>query len=310
MTMSDVLAALLPVFLIICVGWGTKARGIITPAQWDGFEKVTYYILFPAVIIETLVRSDLHSVPFAAMGSALIGAILAMSALLIILRKPLQSMLAMSGPSFTSLFQGSTRWNTFVALSMTASLFGNAGTTLCAVAIAAMIPLLNVLALLVLSRYAAPAKLSPRNFIITLIKNPFIWSCAIGIGINLTGWKPTGPLMTTAEMIGRASLAGGLLCVGAGLEIGKIAKPHLSVYASVILKLALMPAMAIGLGTIFGLSSTALAVVAICSSVPTASGGYVLARQMGGDAPLIAEMITVQTLIAMATMPLVLAIAI
>ena len=310
MTMSDVLAALLPVFLIICVGWGTKARGIITAAQWEGFEKVTYYILFPAVIIETLVRSDLHSVPFAAIGSALIGAILAMSALLIVLRKPIQSMLSMSGPSFTSLFQGSTRWNTFVALSMTASLFGKPGTTLCAVAIAAMIPLLNVLALLVLSRYAAPAKLSPRNFIITLIKNPFIWSCAIGIGINLTGWKPTGPLMTTAEMIGRASLAGGLLCVGAGLEIGKIAKPHLSVYASAVLKLALMPFMAIGLGMMFGLSGTALAVVAICSSVPTASGGYVLARQMGGDAPLIAEMITVQTLIAMASMPVVLALAI
>jgi malonate transporter len=310
MTMHDVVAALLPVFLIIVVGWGTKARGIITPAQWDGFEKVTYYILFPAVIIETLVRSDLHSVPFGAMGASLIGAILMMSALLIAFRKPVQVWLAMSGPSFTSLFQGATRWNTFVALSMTASLFGKAGTTLCAVAIAAMIPLLNVLALLVLSRYAAPAKLSPRAFVITLVKNPFIWSCAIGIGINLTGWKPVGPIMTTAEMIGRASLAGGLLCVGAGLEIGKIAKPHLSVYASAVLKLALMPLMAILLGKAFGLDATALAVVAICSAVPTASGGYVLARQMGGDAPLMAEMITVQTLIAMISMPVVLALAI
>jgi hypothetical protein len=310
MTMHDVLAALVPVFLIIVVGWGTKARGIISPAQWDGFEKVTYFILFPAVIIETLVRSDLQSVPFAAMGASLIGAILMMSALLILFRQPVQRWLAMSGPSFTSLFQGATRWNTFVALSMTASLFGQAGTTLCAVAIAAMIPLLNVLALFVLSRYAAPAKLSPRAFIITLIKNPFIWSCAIGIAINLSGWKPTGPIMTTAEMIGRASLAGGLLCVGAGLEIGKIAKPHLSVYVSSVLKLALMPLMAVTLGHLFGLDATAIAVVAICASVPTASGGYVLARQMGGDAPLMAEMITVQTLIAMASMPIVLALAI
>jgi predicted permease len=310
MTMHDVLAALVPVFLIIVVGWGTKARGIISPAQWDGFEKVTYFILFPAVIIETLVRSDLQSVPFAAMGASLIGAILMMSALLILFRQPVQRWLAMSGPSFTSLFQGATRWNTFVALSMTASLFGQAGTTLCAVAIAAMIPLLNVLALFVLSRYAAPAKLSPRAFIITLIKNPFIWSCAIGIAINLSGWKPTGPIMTTAEMIGRASLAGGLLCVGAGLEIGKVAKPHLSVYVSSVLKLALMPLMAVTLGRLFGLDNTAIAVVAICASVPTASGGYVLARQMGGDAPLMAEMITVQTLIAMATMPIVLALAI
>ena len=309
MTMHDVVAALLPVFLIIVVGWGTKARGIISQAQWDGFEKVTYFILFPAIIIETLVRSDLTAVPFASMAGALVGAILLMTTLLLVFRKAFQSVLAINGPSFTSLFQGATRWNTFVALSMTASLFGKAGTTLSAVAIAAMIPLLNVLALLVLSRYAAPAKLSPRAFVITLIKNPFIWSCAIGISINLTGWKPPAPVMTTAEMIGRASLAGGLLCVGAGLEISKIAKPHLSVYASAALKLALMPFMAVMLGRFMGLDATALAVVAICASVPTASGGYVLARQMGGDAPIMAEMITVQTLIAMATMPLVLALA-
>lgn len=308
MTMHDVIPSLLPVFLIILIGWGTKVRGIISPAQWDGFEKVTYFILFPAVIIETLIRSDLGSVPFAAMGASLIGAILVMSALLILFRKPLQNWLDMSGPSFTSLFQGSTRWNTFVALSLTASLFGKAGTTLCAVAIASMIPLLNVLALLVLSRYAAPAKLSPRAFAVTLIKNPFIWSCAIGIGINLSGVKLPGPVMTTAEMIGRASLAGGLLCVGAGLELGQMARPRVSVYLSAVLKLALMPAMAVGLAVMFGLSGTALAVVVICSSVPTASGGYVLARQMGGDAPLIAEMITVQTLIAMVSMPIALAL--
>ena len=114
-----------------------------------------------------------------------------------------------------------------------------------------------------------------------------------------------GELATGGDRGGRDELA----CVGAGLDIGKIAKPHLSVYASVVLKLALMPLMAVSLGYLLGLNGTAIAVVAICSSVPTASGGYVLARQMGGDAPLIAEMITVQTLIAMASMPIVLAIA-
>jgi predicted permease len=40
--------------------------------------------------------------------------------------------------------------------------------------------------------------------------------------------------------------------------------------------------------------------------VPTAAASYILARQMGGDAPLMAEIATLQTVLAMLTMPLIL----
>ena len=51
-----------------------------------------------------------------------------------------------------------------------------------------------------------------------------------------------------------------------------------------------------------------LAVVTVCSAVPTASSAYVLARQMGGDAPLLAQIITLQTILAAITMPVVIAL--
>ena len=44
----------------------------------------------------------------------------------------------------------------------------------------------------------------------------------------------------------------------------------------------------------------------ICGSVPGASSSYILARQLGGDAPLMANITTAQTLAAMLTMPLIL----
>ena len=46
----------------------------------------------------------------------------------------------------------------------------------------------------------------------------------------------------------------------------------------------------------------------LCTAVPTASGSYMLARQMGGVRPLMAEILTVQTLLAMLTLPLALAL--
>jgi predicted permease len=69
-----------------------------------------------------------------------------------------------------------------------------------------------------------------------------------------------------------------------------------------------MPALAIGLALWFGVSGTHLATVAVCSAVPTASSAYVMARQMGGDAPLLAQIITLQTIFAAVTMPIVIAL--
>jgi malonate transporter and related proteins len=70
----------------------------------------------------------------------------------------------------------------------------------------------------------------------------------------------------------------------------------------------LMPVIAVALARQFGLTGTNLTVVTICSAVPTASSAYVLARQMGGDAPLLAQIITLQTILAAITMPIAIAL--
>jgi malonate transporter and related proteins len=55
-----------------------------------------------------------------------------------------------------------------------------------------------------------------------------------------------------------------------------------------------------------GVTGTAAAVAVLCGAVPTASGAYVLARQMGGDATLVASILTVQIVAAAFTIPFVL----
>src|SRR5712675_1977257 len=100
--MAIVIAALLPVFLLIVLGFFLKRSLMRLETQWHGLERLTYYVLFPMLLIQTLVKADLSGVPIAGVGGALQLAALAMSLLCLALR-PLLTKAAVDGPAFTSI---------------------------------------------------------------------------------------------------------------------------------------------------------------------------------------------------------------
>src|SRR6185437_10453857 len=134
--MAVVIAALLPVFVLIVLGVVLKRTLMRLDTQWHGLERLTYYVLFPMLLIQTLVKADLGSV--AGVGGALMLSALAVSLLCLALR-PLFSRHGVDGPAFTSIFQGAIRWQTYVALSVARNLFGTAGLALASVAMVAII---------------------------------------------------------------------------------------------------------------------------------------------------------------------------
>src|SRR6185295_1196193 len=138
LSMAVVISALLPVFLLIVLGFVLRRSLMRLDTQWHGLERLTYYVLFPTLLIQTLVKADLTSVPVAGVGGALFLAALAMSLLCLALR-PAFSRLAIDGPAFTSIFQGATRWQTYVALAVSGNLFGHTGLALASVAMVAII---------------------------------------------------------------------------------------------------------------------------------------------------------------------------
>jgi malonate transporter len=306
--MAIVVAALLPVFLLIVLGVVLKRTLMRLETQWHGLEQLTYYVLFPMLLIQTLIKADLSKVPIAGVGGALLIAMLVVSILCFAIR-PLLARRAIDGPAFTSVFQGAIRWQTYVALSVARNLFGADGLALASVAMVALIPLGNVLSVLVLAHYASPEKQSARAIAMTVVKNPLIWACAVGLGVNVAHVPLPKIWHEVADALGASSLAIGLLVNGAGLHLKGLLRPSLGATTGVILKLTVMPALAIAFGVWFGVTGTGLVIVAVCSAVPTAPSAYVLARQMGGDAPLLAQIITLQTILAAITMPIAIAFA-
>jgi malonate transporter and related proteins len=306
--MTAVLAALVPVFLLIVMGYGLRRHLLKEDAHWIGLEKLVYFVLFPALLIETTARANLAKVPVTGVGGALLLAALTMAAFCLALRPLLRSAAGIDGPAFTSVFQGATRWQTFIGLAVANNLYGDDGVALASVAMVALIPVLNVINVTVLASYARPQRLAWPELLLAIAQNPLIWACAVGLTLNVSQLPVPQVVHDFADALGRSSLAIGLLVVGAGLRIGELIRPGFAASLAVCLKLVAMPALAIGFASLFGLSGVNLAVVAISASVPAASNSYILAKQLGGDAPLIAQILTLQTILAALTMPVIISL--
>ncbi|MBX3520547.1 MAG: AEC family transporter [Xanthobacteraceae bacterium] len=307
--MIAVLNALVPVFLLVALGVFLKRTLLRSDNAWDSLEDLTYYVLFPALLFLATATADLSKVPIWGVFTALVVAIVSCAVVLLALRAPMQRAFVWSGPAFTSVFQGGVRWNTYIAVGVASSLLGEIGLALAAVALASMIPLINILSVIVLARYAPNSPARIKEVLVHLLRNPFIWSCGFGIALNAAGVPLPKVFTSFLNILGQASLPLGLMIVGAGLDLKTVHRIDAAVMVSTLVKMLLLPVIAISTAYFYGVSGAALAVVAIASSVPSAPNGYMLARQMGGDAPLLARILTIQIFVALASIPLALAAA-
>ncbi|MGQ7792772.1 AEC family transporter [Faunimonas sp. B44] len=306
--MTAALQALLPILIVTAVGWALARSGMVAPAGWVGFEAIAYQVFFPSIIILNLAEADFGALPFATLGAALAASVLTMAAVCFALKRFLSAPLRLDGPRFTSVLQGATRWNSFIGLAMAASLYGAEGVALTAVAIVAMIPLLNFINVPALSVYAAGGPISVRRVALDLALNPFIWSSAAGVAINLVGLDLGEPVTAALRMMGQAALAAGILAVGAGLDLSALRRPGPALATASLLRLVGMPLLAAFFCAMLGVTGIALGVAIVATAVPTASGAYLLARRMGGDARLMAEITTLQTIASAVTLPVALAL--
>lgn len=301
--MPALLDSVTTVMLVTLLGWGLSQFGLVTQEQWNGFERVSYQIFFPAIVIHSLVTANLASVPALTFGLAYLAAVVAVGGGLLLARPLLARHIGTNDPAFSSMMQGSIRWNTFMAVSMAGLMYGGRGLTLVAVAIVAIIPLMNIWTVLMLRRFGTGHSGSLN--VIDLLKNPFIWSSIIGVALNFSGVKLPGPLMSAVDMCGKAALATALLLVGSGLKIGDLGKPTPPLLLTVALKLLIVPSLAAAFGRLAGLSGIELSVLLLCASMPAAGAAYIMARQMGGDARLMAAVISFETIACVLTIPLI-----
>ena len=296
-------AALAPVFLVILAGTLLRALRLLDEAQWRGFDSLVYYVFFPALLVGTLARADFSAAPIGPVA----GILFAVTTLGMAGAWAVRPLLSSGAPeeerAFTSFFQGAVRWNSLAAIGIATSLFGREGATLLAVAMVAMIPVLNVGCVAVLAVCAGGGRPGARRLLIELARNPLIVAIAIGLGLWASPVPLPAPAMEAIDIAGRAGLATALISVGAGLRLAALRVPGRFTLAAAAAKLLVLPAAGLASAWALGLGPTAMGAVAIALGVPTAASAYTLARVMGGDAERMATIITVQTLLSALSLP-------
>jgi len=261
---------------------------------WTGVEKLVYFILFPALLINAIVKTRLD------LGAALplLGTAFAAMAGGMLLGLLPRLVVKLPALTFASLFQCGYRFNSYIALAVAGMLYGSPGIATMGLIVGAAVPLANLVSVWMLARHGEVGLWRE------VARNPLIWGTAAGFVLNLAGFVPPAPLQAFLGRLADASIALGLITVGAALRLdGAAAVRGYSIWLLAV-KLLALPLIAAVVGRLLGLDGLNYQVVVLFAALPTASSAYILAMRMGGDGRSVAWLISATTLGSMLTLPL------
>jgi predicted permease len=297
--MHDALSALLPSFALIALGFALRRGRFLPEASWEAADRLVFYVFFPALLLRDLATADLAALPSLGAAIAMAGAVLATTVMLL-LRQPA----GLAGGAFAAVLQGAIRPNVYIAVAAGATLHGGRGATVVALAVAATVPLVNVISALAL----APKGHGASRTLRAVVFNPLVVACAAGVALNglAGGWSGAAlpPLVDPVlAALSRAALPLGLISVGAGLDLLAAADGGRAVIVASLVKLGILPLLTWLALSLLGVEGGVAAACVLFAAVPTSVSAYAMTRQMGGDHGLMAGIITVETLLALATLP-------
>ena len=297
--MSAWLDAFVPAFALLGLGALLKRRLLKDDAIWAGMERLIYWVLLPSLIVAALAPLNLAELPLGRIAAAIWGG-LALGTLVAVL---LARAMGHGHAAMTSVLQGGIRFNNLMGFAIVGALFGPAGTGFGAVATGIIVPFVQTVTTLAFAFDGQRGPPRPLAVVRQLVLNPLLLAVAIGFAVAALGGLPPG-IAPTVQALGRASVALGLLCVGAALSLQSFSDRVPTQAVTGVLKLVVVPAATWGLCAAFGVPPLATTVAVLFMALPTAATSYVMARAMGGDAPLMAAITTTEHIAAIVTLPL------
>lgn len=292
----NVVMALFPLIMLIAMGYIFKRTQFLTDEFWRGAEKLNYLILFPVLLFNNLAYIKLELATITQVLLALFIIIIITALTLWVAKAFFHIPIA----RFGVYVQSQIRFNTYIGLSIMSLLFGAQGMQMFAMMIALAIPLVNVISVLAFSQGQG---LKPTQILFSLIKNPLILGCLVGIIFNLLQLSLFSGLEQLFKILASMSLPLGLICVGAALQFADLKHDYSRLLLNTVGRLMVVPGLAYLICYALNLNQFETIVLVVFFALPTASASYILTRYFNGDSQLMAGIISLQTLCFAVTFP-------
>ncbi|WP_284396297.1 AEC family transporter [Acidovorax sp. SUPP2825] len=293
---------LLPDFALILCGYLVCRYTALNRAVWQPVESLVYYLLFPILLFQSIVKSPIQI----GEASGLIGAGVATGLVGIALAYSLPRLPGLRGRidprDHAASAQVAFRFNSFMGLALAERLAGPQGLLLIAVLIGVCVPLFNVAAVWPMARAGQ------HGFFKELLRNPLIVATGSGLAANLLGFHIPVWMEPTVSRISAASLALGLMAAGAGMQFGLLTRGKLLSASVLAIRHLVQPVIAFGMARLLRLDGVQTTVLMAFSALPTASTCYVLAARMGYNGPYVAGLVTLSTVLGVVNLPFALAV--
>ncbi|QUJ69716.1 AEC family transporter (plasmid) [Photobacterium sp. GJ3] len=288
-----------PIFIMLALGIALKKWGIINDAFTQSGSRLVFTVTLPTLLFLNLVDADIHQL---GSGELFIFAAIANIAVFLLFEFLAGRMIKVSSERGV-VVQGAFRANTgIIGLAYVANAYGNAGIVVGALYVAVITVLYNILAVITLSRSnAASASLDHRYVLKAILTNPLILSICSALPFTFLEIRLPDVLMQSGRYFADMTLPLALLCTGASLDFRQLRQESSHANLSTCARLIIAPVLITIAGYLYGFRDHTLGIIFLMSAAPTAAASYVMARAMGANASLAANIIAMTTLGSMLT---------
>ncbi|WP_350656255.1 AEC family transporter [Psychrobacter sp. S1-30-MNA-CIBAN-0213] len=291
----------LPNLALMGLGFFMQRRGEASQTFIDQSSSFVFNYCLPCLLFFSVVDSD---VDYGKQITLIVAGILV--TFILFIGAEIYAKRFVSRPADQGVFvQGIFRSNmAIIGLATVANAYGELGLSIGAVYMGVVTILFNILAVITLSRVSKSVDdtwASRSTMIIKkLFTNPLIIALLAAFAYKALMLPPlTGVIHTTGDLLAAVALPLALICAGASIDLKSMLHPSgLSMQAS-IGRIVIAPIIAITVGLGFGLTGVHMGVLFLMAASPTAAASYVMAKAMGGNDILAANILAFTTVVGM-----------
>ena len=283
--------AIVPLFLIIALGFGVKRLGWIGPEDVRRFNKVCFYTFMPVMLFYNIYTSDFSHAVRLSYALFVVGMALAMILLAFLITLAVEKTPERRGVMIQAAFRSNF---VLLGLPIAQELLPNASFGITALMIAIVVPIYNMMSVVVLE-YFRGSKPKLGEVLLAVIKNPLIIASVAGLLMKALHITLPDVLVSFAGKMNSAATPLILLLLGASFEIRHIARYRKQLLVCVGLRLLVFPGAILALAAAMGLRDIEFVTLLAMTAAPTAVNSFNMAQQLGGDSDLAGSAVVVST---------------